>query len=149
MLRSYSAFVYLHGDDDLIIGTRSGPGAGVMTDWDLPVSKLSLHAVSDTELGKLVRDAWSRGRNIPLPNYKEAEAKHMALRGVKTRRALYRNTRSSTIVLVEGDIIVGADKQYGIGCYEPVPGADVKLHESASDAALGQAVRNALALSIG
>ncbi|MBB6183954.1 contact-dependent growth inhibition system immunity protein [Oleiagrimonas soli] len=149
MLKSYGAFVYLHGDDDLIIGTRSGPGAGVMIDWDIPVSRLSLREVSNKKLGEVIRGALMRGRNIPLPNYKDGEAKHMELRGVKTRKALYRNTKCPTVAFVQGEIIIGADRQYGVGCYEPIPGTDVRLPESASDEEIGQAVRNALNQSVG
>lgn len=73
----------------------------------------------------------------------------MALRGVRTRKALYKNTRSPTVAVVEGVVTIGANRQYGVGCYEPILETNVKLPESTSDEAIGQAVRSALAQSIG
>lgn len=147
MLRTYKAFIYLHGDDDLIVGSLSGPGAAVMDDWELPVFQLSLGGVSDEDLGKLVREAWARGRSIPLPNYKDGIAKHKALCNVKTLKDLYSGVRFVAPAVALGNINVNATRQYAVGSYKPVPGTKFTLPESTSDVAIGQMVRRALALS--
>jgi hypothetical protein len=147
MLRSYKSFIYLYGEDDLIIGTLSGPGAAVMNDWELPVIQLSFSNVSDQDLGGFVREAWTRGRNIPLWNYKDGIAKHMALRNAKTLKDLYRGARFVTVMMTLGTISASATRQYAVGSYEPLPGIKLTLPESASDLAIGQMVRCVLDLS--
>jgi hypothetical protein len=147
MILDSKAFVYLHGEDDLIIGTCSGPGAAVMDDWEQPVFQLSLRETSDGSLGEIVRRAWSRGRNIPLPRGRVGIEKHMELRGVTTLRKLYSRTKSISPLLRNGVIKIDATHQYGVGSFESIPGGETRLMDSATDEEIGAAVRSRLVLS--
>jgi hypothetical protein len=120
-----------------------------MNDWEFHVTKISLQDISNAELGKILRGAWSYSRYIPLPNYKEGAAFHAKLMGVRTRESLYRGTKCISVVVMQREIIIDASKQYGIGCYEPIPDTKMRLPESTADEAVGEAVRRALASSIG
>ena len=73
----------------------------------------------------------------------------MKLMGVSARKSLYRDTKCVSVVVMQREIIIDASRQYGIGCYEPIPDTKTKLPESTADEAVGEAVRRALASSIG
>jgi hypothetical protein len=143
MLINKKAFIYLH-DNVLLIGTCSGPGACVLDDWECPVLKVNFSEITDAEIGREVRAAWSRCREIPLVGYVECDiSAHKQLMGVKTNKKLYAKTKSISPLLKNGIITVQASWQNRIGGFEGMD-EQIELPETASDEELGIAVREML-----
>lgn len=148
MLKDRKSFVYLRGDQ-VLIGTMSGPGACVQEDWHLPVFQSSLSALSDGEIGKAVRTAWSRCREIPLHDSNEIQATHMQTLGLGkvTQKKLYANAKRVPVYMKNGVIDINATIQDRVGGYSLLPGISVQLPDDASDESIGGAVREMLYLS--
>src|SRR5262249_23625135 len=143
MLRDKNAAVYLHGEV-LVLLTCSGPGACVQDDWECPVTKMDISSVTEAEIGRAVRAAWTRCREIPLAEYKVGLAAHMELLGVKTQKKLYANTKEISVLLKNGIISTLATYQHRTGEFRGIGGSEIRLPEVASDEALGQAIKTTL-----
>lgn len=143
MLRDKNAFIYLH-DNSLLIGTCSGPGACVQTDFDCPVHKLDFAQASDSEIGEAVKSAWGYCRRIDLVPSAQIVEKHLAAMDAKNLKALYKNTRSTSAYLKNGTISVGAMHQKSVGHFTAVD-YEKELPETATDEEIGAMVRDVLA----
>lgn len=142
MVRNPKAFIYLH-DKTILIGSCSGLGACVQLDFDVPVIKRELDEIGDKDVGLMVREALGYCRHIPLKNNTEILSKHMEIMGVKTQKALYKNTKTVSIMLKNGVISTGSTHQNRLGGFEGIQ-PQIKLPETASDEEIGSAVRFAL-----
>jgi hypothetical protein len=143
MLKSRRAFVYLHGNS-LLIGTCSGPGACIQTDFDCPVYKFDFMNVSNSEIVKAIKSAWGYCRRVDLIPSAQVVEKHLAAMEAKNLKALYKNTRSISVNLRDGIISVGATHQKGIGHFIGV-GYEKELPETETDEEIGAMVRDVLA----
>jgi hypothetical protein len=142
MLRDNTAFVYLH-DQIILIGSRSGPGACVQLDFDAPVIRRPFYEMTNEDIGLAIKEAWKYCRYITLKNFKEVVGKHMEIMGVKTQKALYKNTKTVSVLLKNGIISTGSTHQNRLGGFEGIQ-PQIKLPETATNEEIGAAVRHAL-----
>jgi len=144
MLNDNGAFVYLH-DDVLLIGTCSGPGACVLDDWERPVLKVKMTDISDSEIGRSIRVAWSHCREInSIDEFLEKnKTTHKECMEVKSLKKLYAKTKSVAPLLKNGVIIIRATYQNRIGGFVGLD-EKIELQETVSDEELGKAVREML-----
>jgi len=143
MLKDKGAFVYLH-DKILLIGTCSGPGACIQTDFDCPVYKLDFMYVSDSEIGSAIRSAWNYCRSIDLVPSAQVVEKHLSVMNKKSLKALYKNTKDASINLKNGVMHCYASHQKGIGHFIGI-GYKKELSETATEEEIGAMVRDVLA----
>jgi len=142
-LRGKSVFIYLH-EKKLLIGTRSGPGACIQTDFECPTYIFDLASVTDSEIGNAVRQALSHCRRINLVPTNEVIEKHLTLIGVKNLKTLYKNTRSTNVDLWDEVLSVRATHQKAAGNFIGID-YEKSLPETATDEELGAMVRDVLA----
>jgi hypothetical protein len=141
MVRNPKAFIYLH-DEIVLIGTYSGPGACVQLDFDAPVVKRAFDEMTDEDIGVAVREAWVYCRHIPLKTVDVVED-HKKIMGVKTQKALYKNTKTVSVLLKNGVIYTGSTHQNRLGGFEGIQ-PQINLPETATNEEIGAAVRCAL-----
>jgi CDI immunity protein len=118
--------------------------------------------MSDEALGRAARAALSASRFITpdhpewaelmrFPTKEEDKAEDDRLKaqaGVKTIKALYSGAASVRLRLQNGVIKINASRYRGSGHWEGIPGAEpVELPQLVSDAELGAAIREGLAIS--
>lgn len=143
MLKDKGAFIYLH-DKTLLIGTCSGPGACIQTDFDCPVHKLDFAQTSDSEIGEAIKSAWGYCRRIDLVPSAQILEKHLAAMDAKNIKALYKNTKDASVNLKNGVINCYASHQKSIGHFIGI-GYKKELPETATDEEIGAMVRDVLA----
>lgn len=143
MLKSNRAFIYLH-ENSLLIGTCSGPGACIQTDFDCPVYKFDFEQVDNSEIGKAIKCAWKNCRRIDLVSSKQVVEKHLATMEAKNLKALYKNTRSISVDVREGIISTRATHQKAVGNFIGID-YERSLPETATDEEIGAMVRDVLA----
>ncbi len=141
MLLDKNAFIFLH-NKLLLIGACSGPGACIQTDWDFEPIKGDIEKISNTTIGAAVREMWGKCRDTPLKSY-DVEQDHMKFMATKTRKALYKNTKATSVLLKNEIISTGATSQNTLGGFSGI-GYEVTLPEIATDEEIGAMVRDVL-----
>jgi len=141
-LRGRSAFIYVHGEK-MLIGSRSGPGACVQTDFECPTYIFDMAEVSDLEVGYAVKQALENCRRIDLIPAIDVTERHMALMGVKNLKELYKNSKSTNVDFWDGILSVRATHQKAIGNFVGA-NYEKKLLGTAASEEVGAMVRDVL-----